>query len=95
MGRQPRWQLVGRAARSGDPGRYVVDLLGSDIGPGQLDSLRPPGTGNDGIEIEGFAVFEAVQNGSLLTLRVADFADRRPSPVDAQAAAHLPDRGLA
>ncbi|WP_257135991.1 AAA domain-containing protein [Streptomyces sp. t99] len=39
MGKQPRWQLVGRAARSGDPGRYVVDLRGSDIGPEQLDSL--------------------------------------------------------
>ncbi|GAA0311703.1 hypothetical protein GCM10010302_58120 [Streptomyces polychromogenes] len=32
--RQPRWQRVGRAARSGGPGRYVVDLRGSDIGPG-------------------------------------------------------------
>lgn len=75
VGKQPRWQLVGRAARSGDPGRYVVDLRGSDIGPEQLDSLRLAGAGSDGIETEGFAVSEAVQNGSLLTLRVPEIDD--------------------
>ncbi|SCF89839.1 Part of AAA domain-containing protein [Streptomyces sp. Ncost-T6T-2b] len=75
VGKQPRWQLVGRAARSGDPGGYVVDLRGSDIGPEQLDSLRLAGAGSDGIETEGFAVSEAVQNGSLLTLRVPEFAE--------------------
>lgn len=74
-GKQPRWQLVGRAARGGDPGRYVVDLRGSDIGPEQLDSLRLAGPDNDGIETKGFAVSEAVQNGSLLTMRVPEFAE--------------------
>ncbi|MBK0372934.1 AAA family ATPase [Streptomyces sp. RB110-1] len=74
-GKQPRWQLVGRAARSGDPGRYVVDLRGSDIGPEQLDSLRLAGPDSGGIEANGFAVSEAVQNGSLLTLLVPEFAE--------------------
>lgn len=74
-GRQPRWQLVGRAARTGDPGGYVVDLRGSDIGPDQLDALRLAGPDDDGIETKGFAASEAVQNGSLLTLRVPEFAE--------------------
>ncbi|MGW1128088.1 AAA domain-containing protein [Streptomyces sp. NPDC002526] len=74
-GRQPRWQLVGRAAPTGDPGCYVVDLRGSDIGPDQLDALRLAGPDDDGIETKGFAASEAVQNGSLLTLRVPEFAE--------------------
>ncbi|MEU3992283.1 AAA domain-containing protein [Streptomyces platensis] len=74
-GRQPRWQRVGRAARTGEPGQYAVDLRGSDIGPDQLDSLRLAGPDDDGIEAKGFAVSETVQKGSLLTLRVAEFAD--------------------
>ncbi|WP_327174329.1 AAA domain-containing protein [Streptomyces sp. NBC_01335] len=74
-GRQPRWQRVGKAARSGDPGRYVVDLRGSDIGPEQLDSLRLAGADDEDIETKGFVVSETVQNGSLLTLRVPEFAE--------------------
>ncbi|MFF4664204.1 AAA domain-containing protein [Streptomyces sp. NPDC001282] len=53
---------------------YVVDIRGSDIGPDQLDSLRLAGPETDSIEAEGFVVSEAVQNGSLLTLKVARFA---------------------
>ncbi|MET7674507.1 AAA domain-containing protein [Streptomyces seoulensis] len=74
-GKQPRWQVVGRAARGSDPGRYVVDLRGSDIGPEQMDSLRLAGPEKDGVEETGFTVSEAVQNGSLLTLRVPEFAE--------------------
>lgn len=74
-GRQPRWQRIGRAARTGEPGRYAVDLRGSDIGPDQLDSLRLAGPEDGSIESDGFSVSETVQNGSLLTLRVAEFAD--------------------
>ncbi|MFB6953568.1 AAA domain-containing protein [Streptomyces niveus] len=74
-GKQPRWQRVGRAARTGDAGQYVVDLRGSDIGPDQLDSLRLAGPERDGIETDGFAVSDLVQDGSLLTLHVAEFAD--------------------
>ncbi|MGX1851673.1 AAA domain-containing protein [Streptomyces sp. NPDC055299] len=74
-GKQPRWQRIGRAARTGDAGQYAVDLRGSDIGPDQLDSLRLAGPENDGVETNGFAVSEMLQDGSLLTLRVAEFAD--------------------
>lgn len=74
-GRQPRWQRIGRAARTGEPGQYAVDLRGSDIGPDQLDSLRLAGPEDDSIEKDGYGVSETVQNGSLLTLRVAEFAD--------------------
>ncbi|WP_338058940.1 AAA domain-containing protein, partial [Streptomyces hirsutus] len=74
-GRQPRWQRVGRAVRTGEAGWYAVDLRGSDIGPDQLDALRLAGPEPDGVETKGFAVSETVQNGSLLTLKVAEFAD--------------------
>ncbi|MFB6716442.1 AAA domain-containing protein [Streptomyces sp. NPDC056358] len=53
---------------------YVVDVRSSDIGPDQLDSLRLAGPETDSIEPEGFVVSEAVQNGSLLTVKVARFA---------------------
>ncbi|WP_030371092.1 AAA domain-containing protein [Streptomyces rimosus] len=75
VGKQPRWQRIGRAARTGDAGQYAVDLRGSDIGPDQLDSLRLAGPENDGVETNGFVVSEMVQNGSLLSIRVAEFAD--------------------
>ncbi|PGH48249.1 AAA domain-containing protein [Streptomyces sp. Ru87] len=74
-GRTPRWQRIGRAIRAGGPGGYAVDLRGSDIGPDQLDSLKLAGPEPDGIETEGLSVSETVQNGSLLTLKVAEFAD--------------------
>ncbi|WP_329362998.1 AAA domain-containing protein [Streptomyces sp. NBC_01483] len=74
-GKQPRWQRIGRAARSAEPGRYVVDLRGTDIGPDQLDSLRLAGPEDRSIEKDGYSVSETVQKGSLLTLRVAEFAD--------------------
>ncbi|MGW5214858.1 AAA domain-containing protein [Streptomyces sp. NPDC004051] len=74
-GRQPRWHRVGRAVRTKEAGWYAVDLRGSDIGPDQLDALRLAGPEPDGIETEGFTVSETVQNGSLLTLKVAEFAD--------------------
>ncbi|MEW2399910.1 AAA domain-containing protein [Streptomyces sp. NPDC046862] len=74
-GKQPRWQRVGRAVRTQEAGWYAVDLRGSDIGPDQLDALRLAGPEADGIETKGFAVAETVQNGSLLTLKVAEFAD--------------------
>ncbi|WP_308312714.1 AAA domain-containing protein [Streptomyces sp. ISL-11] len=53
----------------------MVDLRGSDIGPDQLDSLRLAGPEYGGVESDGFTVSEIVQNGSLLTVRVARFAE--------------------
>ncbi|WP_431983087.1 AAA domain-containing protein [Streptomyces qinglanensis] len=74
-GRKPRWQRMGRAVRTKDAGWYAADLRGSDIGPDQLDALRLAGPEPDNIESKGFVVSEAVQHGSLLTLKVAEFAD--------------------
>ncbi|ALO96791.1 hypothetical protein SHL15_5732 [Streptomyces hygroscopicus subsp. limoneus] len=74
-GSKPRWQRVGRAVRAREAGWYAVDLRGSDIGPDQLDSLRLAGPEPEHVETKGFAVSETVQNGSLLTLKVAEFAD--------------------
>ncbi|MFF6809239.1 AAA domain-containing protein [Streptomyces sp. NPDC012403] len=74
-GRKPRWQRLGRAVRTGEAGWYAVDLRGSDLGPDQLDALRLAGPEPDGVEAKGFTVSETVQNGSLLALKVAEFAD--------------------
>ncbi|MEV6671991.1 AAA domain-containing protein [Streptomyces sp. NPDC051162] len=74
-GKGPRWQRVGRAARTREPGQYAVDLRGSDIGPDQLDGLRLAGPESDGVEANGFAVAEAAQNGPLLTVRIPEFAE--------------------
>lgn len=74
-GKPARWQRIGRAVRTGGPGTYAVDLRGSDIGPDQLDALKLAGPESDSIEANGFSVSEVVQNGSLLTLKVAEFAD--------------------
>ncbi|WP_309485512.1 AAA domain-containing protein, partial [Streptomyces sp. WELS2] len=73
--RPPRWQRVGRAVRTKEAGWYAVDLRGSDIGPDQLDALRLAGPESEHVEAKGFAVSETVQNGSLLTVKVAEFAD--------------------
>lgn len=77
-GKPPRWQRVGRAATAGGAGTFVVDVRGSDIGPDQLDGLRLAGPEVESVEADGFSVSDVVQNGSLLTVRVAEFAD----PVD-------------
>ncbi|MGW7082197.1 AAA domain-containing protein [Streptomyces sp. NPDC054871] len=74
-GKQPRWQRIGRAIHTREAGWYAVDVRGSDIGPDQLDTLRLAGPEPDSIEAKGFSVAETVQNGSLLSLKVAEFAD--------------------
>ncbi|MCM2387177.1 hypothetical protein, partial [Streptomyces albipurpureus] len=74
-GKEPRWQRVGRAIRTAEPGHYAVDLRGSGIGPDQLDGLRLAGPDPQDIAADGYSVVEAVQNGSLLTVKVAEFAE--------------------
>lgn len=76
-GQRPRWRRIGRAARAGEPGRYAVDLRGTELNPDQLESLRLAGPEESGVEA-GFAVTETMQSGSSLTVGVAEFAD----PVD-------------
>lgn len=74
-GKRPRWQRIGRAIRTGEAGWYAVDIRSSDIDPDQLDTLKLAGPEPDNIETKGFSVAESVQNGSLLSLKVAAFAD--------------------
>lgn len=74
-GKRARWLRLGRAVRSGEHGVYAVDLRGSDIGADQLDSLKLAGPEADSVGRDGFSVSEVVQDGSLLTLKVAEFAE--------------------
>lgn len=74
-GKPARWRRLGRAVRAGGPGTYAIDLRGSDIGPDQLDALKLAGPESDSLKASGFSVSEVAQNGSVLTLKVAEFAD--------------------
>ncbi|MEV4575062.1 AAA domain-containing protein [Nonomuraea jabiensis] len=72
-GGQPRWRRLGRAIRTGD-GLYVVDVRGAELSPDRLDGLRLAGAEQSSID-EGFAVMDVSQSESMLTVRVAEFAD--------------------
>jgi hypothetical protein len=74
-GKQARWRRLGRAVRTGGPGTYAIDLRGSEVGPDQLDVLKLAGPEPETLETSGLAVSEVVQDGSLVTLKVAEFAD--------------------
>ncbi|MGC9539813.1 AAA domain-containing protein [Streptomyces sp. UG1] len=73
-GRSISWACVGRAVRTGEAGVFTVDVRGNDTAADQVESLRLAGpeepTGDD-----GYAVLEAAQSGSALTVRVAEFAE--------------------
>ena len=72
QGRQ-RWQRVGTARPTGEPGVYVVDIRASDLTADQTDNLRLAGA--DGASVQaGFPVMEATIDGELIRLRVAEFA---------------------
>ncbi|MGW4075150.1 AAA domain-containing protein [Streptomyces asiaticus] len=77
--REPRWRPLGRAAKSGKPGEYVVDVRGTDITTDQLqgDSLRLAGPDESGVDA-GHSVLDVFKDGMALRVRVAEFAD----PVD-------------
>lgn len=74
-GRAPRWHCLGRAVRTDDAGGWAVDVRGSELGPDQLDGLKLSGPDPNTVERSGFSVSDATQDGSLLTFRVAAFAD--------------------
>jgi hypothetical protein len=72
QGRQ-RWQRVGTARPTGEPGVYVVDIRGSDLTADQTDNLRLAGP--DGVSGQtGFPVMETTIDGEFIRLRVAEFA---------------------
>jgi len=75
--RSERLICVGRARRESERGWYAVDVRGSDrmrADPDQVESLRL--AGKDGpASGTSYPVMEAVQDGSLLRVRVAEFVD--------------------
>jgi hypothetical protein len=68
-----RWQRVGTAQPTGEPGAYAVDIRGSDLTADQADNLRLAGPEEQGVR-GGFPVMEATVDGELLRVRVAEFA---------------------
>lgn len=74
-GKAPRWHCLGRAVRTAGPGGYAVDVRGVELGPDQLDALRLAGPDPKDVEKAGFSVSDVTQDGSLLTARVAEFAE--------------------
>lgn len=68
-----RWQRVGTARPTGDPGAYAVDIRGSDLTADQADNLRLAGPEEQGVW-GGFPVKEATVDGEFLRVRVAEFA---------------------
>src|SRR5882757_4790598 len=79
VGRSASWRSVGRARPDGEQGWYQVDLRGVKISEEQSDRLRlagsgTPVSGRDGSEPTGFAVMDAIVDGAVLRVRIAEFA---------------------
>jgi hypothetical protein len=69
-----RWQRIGTARPTAEPGVYVADIRATDMTADQADSLRLAGADDQNAQA-GFPVMEAIFEGELLRLRVAEFAD--------------------
>jgi AAA domain/PLD-like domain len=67
------WQRVGTARPTGEPGRYVVDIRGSELTVDQVDNLRLAGPEKQSLS-NSFRVMEATIDGELLRIQVAEFA---------------------
>jgi hypothetical protein len=63
QGRQ-RWQRVGTAQPTGEPGVYVVDIRASDLTADQTDNLRRAGPDGAGVQA-GFPVRKQRSTASL------------------------------
>ena len=68
-----RWQRIGAARPTAEPGVYVADIRATDMTADQADSLRLAGAEDQNVQA-GFPVTEAIFEGELLRLRVAEFA---------------------
>jgi len=68
-----RWQRVGTARPTGEPGSYAVDIRGSDLTADQADNLRLAGSEERSVW-DGFPVMGVTVDGELLRVRVAEFA---------------------
>jgi AAA domain-containing protein/phospholipase D-like protein len=72
QGRQ-RWQRVGTARPTAEPGVYIADIRATDLTADQADNLRLAGPDDRNVQA-GFPVMEATFEGELVRLRVAEFA---------------------
>ncbi|MBM0274515.1 AAA domain-containing protein [Micromonospora tarensis] len=75
--RSERLICVGRARQEGQRGWYAIDVRGAErsrADPDQIESLRLAGKNQPGSGA-GYPVMEAVLDGSLLRVRVAEFVD--------------------
>ena len=70
----PRWQRVGAARPTTEPGVYVADIRATELTADQADGLRMAGPDDRNAEA-GFPVMEATFEGELVRLRVAEFAN--------------------
>lgn len=69
----PRWQRVGTARPTAEPGVYVADTRGTELTADQTDSLRLARPDDRNVQA-GFPIMEATFEGELVRLRVAEFA---------------------
>lgn len=67
-------ERIGRARQESARGWYAVDVRGSRADTDQIDSMRLAGS-EDPKSGDGYQVLEAVQDGSLIRVRVAEFVD--------------------
>jgi len=68
-----RWQRVGSARPTGEPGVYVADTRASGLTADQVDNLRMAGPDDRSVQA-GFPVMDATFEGELVRLHVAEFA---------------------
>lgn len=68
-----RWQRVGAAQPTREPGVYFVDIRSSSLTADEVDNLRLAGPDDRSVQ-GGFPVMDATVEGELVRLRVAEFA---------------------
>ena len=68
-----RWQRVGTARPTAEPGMYTVDIRGSDLTADNIDNLRLAGPEARSVD-NRFPVMNARVDGQLLRIQVAEFA---------------------
>jgi hypothetical protein len=68
-----RWQRLGTARPTAEPGIYVADIRATNVNADQAHNLRLAGPDDRNVQA-GFPVMEATFEGELVRLRVAEFA---------------------
>lgn len=73
--RSGRQTCIGRARPGNEPGSYVIDLRGTGLDTDQVESLRLSGSGERGPDGVSYPIKEAVQDGPVVRVRVAEFVN--------------------